>query len=782
MTTGTLIDGIAASEAIDSSGEIFDVKGADITDFKEGRGLLNFEHKGGGDNKTDTGMDLVGKVIFAKKIYGPEDCTTERQKEYWKSIELPFVYIVGRLFDASGHENAKALAAIIRDCVDNKESIVLGFSIEGTTLKKEDNRLLSTICRRVAITAKPCNRSCNMGLLASSEAKANVSKVAVEKSEFINPDFHKLGGITQIEFSNPFLQEEDLEKTYTAGGYDAKPSSLTGGSATQVEDRGLRNRIKSAFRDWDRVTPLDKFLKHKLPEVSPDFIDKFTEMLDDYSAKAGIKTAFKKTLSNALMAKLMKTEDKPFRAAGFRNKETGQIIETGHHHDLLQMPDGEDTNLDHWDDGFVGHNGAFFTREQAAAAVHVDHPLHCEDEETGFDDVKKTFKDVRELLQGKEEEPEWKSTDDLVMKFEKMEFELKKALYQEQTEEEPVVFQNKHMIPGSGKTIGRRGQRFDILGHTPTHFMVVPEGRAHGFDHAELQKIPRSPDFHVERFPEELHASPILDANQHALPGTLRHPEAHALLQGFDLNQPRKYDNSDENKNGYQSFWAKGPNGKHVFVKEDNEETGEAKNEAVYHNLAKDFFGLGKYVPTVAAAFDPATGKHHAFIEHAEGNHLHGKHDTNSEEGKALLKLGDSGELHRLAVMNHVMQNGDRHQWNYLLGGPEGIKLIDHGLIFEPGHYDSSPHYLRAYQNMKTKTAQPHGDLDENTKQWILGLDANRLNQQLTEHGVAAPHVAESVRRLTAMQNYLRHPPQFEKAHGIDNLLMAHTGAIKPRG
>ena len=45
-STGMLIDGIFASEAIDSSGEILDVKGADITDFEDGKGVLNFEHRG----------------------------------------------------------------------------------------------------------------------------------------------------------------------------------------------------------------------------------------------------------------------------------------------------------------------------------------------------------------------------------------------------------------------------------------------------------------------------------------------------------------------------------------------------------------------------------------------------------------------------------------------------------------------------------------------------------------------------------------------------------------
>lgn len=764
MTTSTLIDGIAASEAIDSSGEIFDVKGADISDLKEGRGLLNFEHKGSGEGKNDTGMDIVGKVIFAKKIYGPDDCTTERQKTYWKSIELPFVYIVGRLFDGAGHENAKALAAIIRDCVDNKESVVLGFSIEGTTLKRDDNRLLNTICRRVAITAKPCNRSCEMGLLANDKA---VTKVSVEKSEFENPQFSKLGGQTNIEFSNPFLEEDELVKAYTGGGYDARPSSLTGGSALQREDKGLGNRVRSAFRDWDRVTPLGKFLKSKLPEVSEEFIDRFADSLDDYKAKAALKNAFKKALETEIFAKLLKDE-KAFRAAAFRNINSGLVIETGAFHDIGCLPP---TALEDWEDGFVTHNGAFLTREQAAASLHIDHPLKSE--EVGLD---KSLKDVKALLDGEVETPVWAGQEDIVMKFEIMAIELKKALEDEPAAPEPVLFQNKHVYPGAGKT--HDGQSFDILGHTPTHFVVVPEGLAHSFDHGHLQKVPRGPDFSVSRFPEEVNASQTVDAMQHGL--HLQHPEAHALIHGFDLGQPRSY-GSDSTGSGSVSFWNKGPKGQHVYVKEDAFDEGDSTNEALFHNMAKGFFGLGKYVPNVAAASDPATGKKLAFIEHVEGHHLHGENNPHSEEAQHLLKLGDQGELDKMAVMDSVLQNGDRHQHNYMLGGPDGMKLIDHGLLFRPGYYDSRPHYLEAYQNMKTKLGQPHGDLSETTKQYIVGLDPMRMGQMMRDHGIAEPHITESIHRLTSMQSYVKNPPQFEPAHGIENLLNSHTGAIKSR-
>lgn len=171
-----------------------------------------------------------------------------------------------------------------------------------------------------------------------------------------------------------------------------------------------------------------------------------------------------------------------------------------------------------------------------------------------------------------------------------------------------------------------------------------------------------------------------------------------------------------------------------------------------------------------------------AFIEHAEGNHLHGDNDPQSEEGQHLMKLGDQGELDKMAVMDSVMQNGDRHQHNYMLGGPDGMKLIDHGLIFRPGHYDSRPHYLEAYHDMKTKTGQPHGDLSENTKQWLSGLDPVALTSHLRQQKTPEPAITEAMRRLIAMQEYVKNPPKFEKAHGIDNLMNAHFGAIKSRG
>lgn len=60
----------------------------------------------------------------------------------------------------------------------------------------------------------------------------------------------------------------------------------------------------------------------------------------------------------------------PFRSAAFKHKQTGQIVETGPHHDIMQLPGGEDTFEDYID-GFMGHDGNFYDRDQAAQKVKL---------------------------------------------------------------------------------------------------------------------------------------------------------------------------------------------------------------------------------------------------------------------------------------------------------------------------------------------------------------------------------------------------------------------------
>lgn len=289
-----IIDGVFASEAIDSSGEILDIEGCDISDLEQGLGTLNWEHRGE-DAAGASANDIIGKIVFAKKIHGPEDCTDSRQLEYWQKIKLPMIYGICRLFDASGHPGAIAAAAMIRDYQKNGEPLLIRYSIEGTTLEKEKggNRLLRSIARRVAATIKPCNKSCHSGVIADP------NDPTVKKQEHAHPNFTPLGGSYEWE-GKPEIDSPELRKALEAGNYNAAPGTLTGGSALQREDAGLRNRVKAAVRDWDRKTPFRKFLKHRLPEASDDFVDRFADLVHDYT----IKKAQRDVIKNYLVKKI----------------------------------------------------------------------------------------------------------------------------------------------------------------------------------------------------------------------------------------------------------------------------------------------------------------------------------------------------------------------------------------------------------------------------------------------------------------------------------------------
>lgn len=296
-----IIDGVLGSEAIDSSGEVLDVKGADISDVDKGTCLLNWEHTPGEKGPSSQ----VGVVLAAKKIYKRDDCENDRQRKYWDEVQLPFIYGVCRLYDGAGHEEAKRIAAIIRDHAANNEPIVCRYSVEGATLRKEDNKLASSVVRRVAVTVKPCNRTAVSGLIEDPNAPDGFEKKhtkektrdlldfdETEKSEFSDPMFQRLGKSFAL-IVNPML-DDTLSKAYTAGTGGAAPGTLTDGAALQKEDFGSKKVNKKAIallrvykgKDFNR-TEFRAFAKTLLPEASDEFLDHFSDMAEDFHVKRG---------------------------------------------------------------------------------------------------------------------------------------------------------------------------------------------------------------------------------------------------------------------------------------------------------------------------------------------------------------------------------------------------------------------------------------------------------------------------------------------------------------
>lgn len=270
-TVGMLLDGVLASEAIDSTAESLSIEGMDISDLEQGKGFVDYEHLTPEDTQKDNvlAQELVGKIVFVKKIYGPEDCDDERQKFFWKETKLPFLYGICRLYDQAGSEPAKALAASIRDSAANNEPLFIKFSIEGSTLERKGQKLVSTIAKGVALCKRPANHQAISGLMADPGAPEGFDKGPAKILK------HEGGYAT------------DLNKTLTAGSYNVAPGSLVGGAALQREDRTLRAVAQAARRDWNKKGKFRDFLvdrikKADLPEVSDDFIDHYSDLVEGH--------------------------------------------------------------------------------------------------------------------------------------------------------------------------------------------------------------------------------------------------------------------------------------------------------------------------------------------------------------------------------------------------------------------------------------------------------------------------------------------------------------------
>lgn len=151
---GMFIHGIAASENIDSSGERISILGMDISSLAVD-GVFNYEHK------SDLPGHIVGKVLKAKKIFSEQDCEDDAQLDFFKKCGVPYLYVMGELFD-DYKESAKEVAGMFRYDADHKETnekSVMNFSIEGAKIEKAGMDILKSIARKVTLTALPCNKA-----------------------------------------------------------------------------------------------------------------------------------------------------------------------------------------------------------------------------------------------------------------------------------------------------------------------------------------------------------------------------------------------------------------------------------------------------------------------------------------------------------------------------------------------------------------------------------------------------------------------------------------------
>lgn len=287
---GLKIDGIATSEHIDSSGELLIVENHDIQDLIDGKGVLNFEHS----NKAE---DIVGAVIYAKKILKKEDCENDRQRMYWDHSKKPFVYIIGELYDDEEHPGAVAVSSMLRYYHKKGEKMLIGMSIEGATLERDDYVLKESVGRRVALTLRPCNKMAIAGLLEDSKDKS-IAKSISDMSDSIDASLIEVDSVILDDMympTDPVLDLhkaiEDLNKTLEAGMGNVAPSQLTQGAALTREhiSGSVKNRLKAAVRDWNRKRPLKEVIKAALPDVDEEYVNHFTHLAQELALKKSRK-------------------------------------------------------------------------------------------------------------------------------------------------------------------------------------------------------------------------------------------------------------------------------------------------------------------------------------------------------------------------------------------------------------------------------------------------------------------------------------------------------------
>lgn len=181
-----------------------------------------------------------------------------------------------------------------------------------------------------------------------------------------------------------------------------------------------------------------------------------------------------------------------------------------------------------------------------------------------------------------------------------------------------------------------------------------------------------------------------------------------------------------------------------------------AHREGAYHKLADQFFGLGQFVPRTTV-FKHPNGEFHSaqeFIPHTTPYYSKAFAIIDSEHGdqnKALQEYHErytgKSNIQKLAIMNNILGNNDRHAGNALVDRDNKLHLIDHGLAFDYGEIGNSPFPVYA---------QPFAQsgIEKETHLWLQNLDENKLAHQMSSTGAPPILIASAVNRLQEIKNW----------------------------
>lgn len=193
----------------------------------------------------------------------------------------------------------------------------------------------------------------------------------------------------------------------------------------------------------------------------------------------------------------------------------------------------------------------------------------------------------------------------------------------------------------------------------------------------------------------------------------------------------------------------------------------QSRREACFYHIAK-LWGLYDFLPRCELLV--IDGKEYAAMQllatSYQGLEKLGERSP-SFPTTLLRSAAQGGVLHRLALMDAVLGNPDRHGANIMANGEGDFKLIDHGSAFAgPGFAPAIdknsfvPYYLRVWAPKKAfNQMTPEGkatflprvpsSVASGLNAWVMGLSEAVLTAELLRYGIAPE---PSVNRLRHIQ------------------------------
>ena len=187
----TYVHGVGSSQAIDTAGEIVDLAGLDCSSLIGG--ALNWEHLAA------IPAQLVGKVLDYKKIFSEKDCESEAHKYFWDKTKTPFLYVMGRLFDDKKESSKECAALFLDDAEHPEERPIVGFSIEGSKVDKQNMIVTKSIGRKLTITHAPANKQCVAELIHAEPQKMDEDSIFKSETSITIELFEKAESLVKTE-------------------------------------------------------------------------------------------------------------------------------------------------------------------------------------------------------------------------------------------------------------------------------------------------------------------------------------------------------------------------------------------------------------------------------------------------------------------------------------------------------------------------------------------------------------------------------------------------------